>query len=246
MTQSEPATPFKNPFKKARKNAQEGIEHRFSIIKRTLLFLVIILWGVAVMLPFLHNVPATILSLLTASFTVFIGIAARPYIENVISGIVISFSHHLRVGDTVVVDDRYGTVEDISLTHTIIKKWDWQRYIIPNSRMLNKEFRNMTLYDPFIWAYVEFWVEYSANVQQIQDIAVQAVFASPHFVNYEPPGCWVMDMNQTGFKCWVAGWANSPADAWMLKHEIRTELIKAFQAAGIKTHSYQVHSLTDD
>ena len=55
----------------------------------------------------------------------------------------------------------------------------------------------MTLYDPFIWAYIEFWVEYSANVQQIQDIAVQAVFASPHFVNYEPPGCWIMDMNQT-------------------------------------------------
>lgn len=108
-------TLFKNPFKRARKTTQERIEHRFSIIKRTLLFLVITLWSIAVMLPLLHSVPATLLSLLTASFTVFIGIAARPYIENVISGIVISFSHHLCIGDTVVLDDRYGTVEDISL-----------------------------------------------------------------------------------------------------------------------------------
>ncbi len=235
------SSPFRNPFKKAKERAQERIEHRFSVIKHAAMFLIFTLWGIGLIFPFLHSIPATLISLIMAMFTVFIGIAAKPYIENMISGIVISFSQHLRVGDTVILDDHYGTVEDISLTHTIIKQWDWQRYIIPNSRMLTKEMLNLTLYDPFVWAYVEFWVDYNADLQQVQDIAVSVMSANIYFANYEPPQFWVMDMSQQGLRCWIAGWTNSPVDAWMLKVETRSALVKAFQEAGIPTHCYQLH-----
>lgn len=238
-------SPFRRPFNKTKERAQERIEHRFSIIRRATMFLVLLVWGTALGLPFLHSVPATVISLITAICTIFIGIAARPYIENMISGIVISFSQHLRVGDTVILDGHYGTVEDISLTHTIIKQWDWVRYIIPNSRMLSKELLNMTLYDPYVWTYIEFWLDYQVDLQQVRELAVQAMTQNDYFSKNETPRFWVMDMNQHGIQCWLAGWTNSPSDAWMLKVEVRAALVNAFQQAGISTHFYhvQVHEM---
>lgn len=235
-----PRSPFQFSPKQARDEARESIENRFTIIKRALLLAIGLVWSTAMLVPFLHRIPAALISVVTAMCTVMIGMAARPFIENLVAGVVLSFSRHLRIGDTVHIDGHYGTVEDISLTHTIIKRWDWQRYIIPNSRMLTKEMLNLTLHDSVVWAYVEFMVAYESDIQHVQKLAISAMSANPYLAQSESPRFWVMDMKPEGITCWLAGWARSPADAWNLKHETRTNLIMAFREHGIVSHSYQL------
>ena len=41
------------------------------------------------------------------------------------AGVVIAFSQPLRIGDTVLIEGNWGKVEDISLTYSIIRIWDW-------------------------------------------------------------------------------------------------------------------------
>lgn len=69
---------------------------------------------------------------------------------------VISFSKHFLTGDTVTLDSQYGTIEDISLTHTTIKLWDWQRYVVPNHRMLSKEVINHSHRQGYLMAWVAY------------------------------------------------------------------------------------------
>jgi small-conductance mechanosensitive channel len=232
-------SPVGDPNKKARSGALESVATRFSIIRRALIALVTILWLLALAFPFLGDLPATFVSVMVAAAAVVIGIAAKPFVENLISGVVISFSQPVRLGDTVMIDGNYGTVEDITMTHTRIKLWDWRRYTVPNSLMIQKEFHNYTIIDSYQWAYVEFWVAYDADLEQVREIAMEAVVSSPHFADYEPPRFWIMQMTEKSVKCWVAGWANSPAEAWLLMHETRTDLVKKLRSFGIKTHIYQ-------
>lgn len=232
-------SPLENPQKKARMGALESVSTRFSIIRRAMVALVIALWMLVLVFPFLGDLPATVVSVMVAATAVVIGIAAKPLVENLISGVVISFSQPVRLGDTVLIDGNYGTVEDITMTHTRIKLWDWRRYIVPNSLMIQKEFLNYTIIDSYQWAYVEFWVAYDADLEQVREIALEAVSSSPHFAEYEPPRFWIMQMTELAVKCWVAGWANSPADAWLLSHETRTALVRALRSLGIKTHIYK-------
>ncbi len=234
-------TPLKKPLKEARETALEGVETRFSIIKKVINITLFLIWFIALIFPFLHKIPATIVSVFVGAAGVIVGVAARPFIENMISGIVISFSHPVRVGDTVIIEGNYGTVEDISVTHTIIKIWDWRRYILPNSLMLSKEFINCTISDTYQWVHVEFWVDYNANMEAVRKVAHRAASESKFFANYEPPRFWVMEMGKEGIKCWVAAWADNPTDAWQLSHEIRTNLILALRSLGIKTHQYELH-----
>lgn len=178
--------------------------------------------------------PVGLISGVAAVGTVIVGIAARPLIENLFAGLVKTLSGLSRVGDTVLVDEEYGTVEDITATHMVVKSWDWRRYVVPNTVMLSKPAVNYTLYDGYRWAHVEFWVALDADVEKVEDIAKKAVRTSSVQWNVEDPGFWLMGMDKDGYKCWVAGWAKSPADAWQLQHEVRMNLIKGLKRAEIK------------
>lgn len=236
----ETSTPIDSPAKTAKAAAVESVGTRFTIIRNFSFFSIVAIWLIALVFPFLNVIPATLISTLVAASGIILGIAARPFIENLIAGIVISFSRPVRVGDTVIVDDNYGTVEDITITHTVVKIWNWRRYIIPNSRMLSKEIINCTINDTYQWVHVEFLVAYGSDIQQVKALAIDAAARSRHFADYEDPRFWVMDMLEKGYRCWVAAWADSPAEAWELSNDIRSRLIEAFDANGILTHKIEV------
>jgi small-conductance mechanosensitive channel len=235
-------TPLDRPHKEAREAALESVATRYTIIKRVFSATLAAIWLLAIIFPFLNRMPAAVVSVLIGATGIIIGIAGRPLIENLISGMMLSFSRPVRTGDTVVIDQEYGTVEDITMTCTIIKSWNWRRYVIPNSLMLKKEFINCSLYDPYQWAHVGFWVAYDADLEQVRDIAISAASKSQYFANYEPPRFWVMETGKEGVKCWVAAWADSPNDAWFLRHDIRTNIISKLKDLGIKTHQYELSS----
>ena len=232
-------TPLDHPRKEASQAAQDSLETRFTIIRRLVVALFVLIVIIVGSLPFLGTLPAALVSLFVAAASVVIGIAARPFLENFIAGVVLTFGKPFRVGDTVYIDDKYyGTVEDITMTHTIIKIWDWRRFVIPNSEMMNKNFLNYTLKDRFIWSYVEFRVAPHTDLELVREEAVKAAAASEAFAGYEPPEMWVMGMEENAIKCWVAGWVNSPADAWQLNSDIREALSKRFKELEITPHRH--------
>lgn len=223
--------------RQGQKDIIKGVKTRFTVIRRTLILCLVTLWILAMVLPFVGKLPTTMISIIIAISTAVVGIAARPLVENMISGIVISFSKQLRVGDTLMMDGQYGSVEDISITHTKIKTWDWKRYVIPNSRMLNKEFINLTLNDTLLWAYLEFSVSYDVDLDKVSQIARKVAATSPHHNAQEEPQFWVMRMEKESVICWVAAWAESPGEAWNLKSDVATKLIREFREQGISTHT---------
>ncbi|MCF7790842.1 MAG: mechanosensitive ion channel family protein [Victivallales bacterium] len=229
-------TPLNEPLVDAKEAALGTVDLNFSIIKKSFIVLIIIIWAVFLIFPFLNQIPATLISVFIGTLGVIIGVAARPFIENMISGVVLSLSKSIRIGDTVIIDKSYGTVEDLTISHTIIKLWNWRRYLIPNSTMLTKDFTNCTLSDNYQWAHVEFLISYDSNIKTIEEIAIESAKSSRYFAGHEQPKFWVYETNKESVMCWIAAWANSPAAAWQLKHEIRTNLIKKFQEFDIKPH----------
>ena len=226
--------------KKQKQSALEGYEQRFSIISRTIYIIYGLIWVLLIVIPFFGTISATVVSILAAILAAVIGIAARPFLENLIAGVVITFSRQFRTGDTVLIDKDYGTVEDITITHTVIKLWDWRRLIIPNSTMLNKEMVSYTTKDSYIWAYVEFWVAYETDMLLVEEIALDAANRSLHFAREGVPRFWIMEMAKEGIKCWVAAWTKSPTDAWYLKIDVRKKLISEFNKHGIRSHAYHM------
>ena len=239
-------TPVENPARLARDRAFRSIDDQFSVNRLIFVPLVACMTLAAMSLPFLDRVPATLVSVLVAVITIVGGVAARPFLENAVAGLVISTSRLVNLGDTVKIDDLYGTVEDITGTHTTIKLWDWRRYVVPNSRMLQSSILNYSLFDRYIWASVDVWVAYDTDLDVVRDAAVRAARESPHFSGGEDPDFWVLQLDRDGIRCMVAAWAKLPSDAWQLTHDVRWSLARTFREQGIRATVQQVGMMTSD
>lgn len=233
-------TPLHKPVEKFKSLAKESISSRFTVIRWVFTASMVAAFLVALAYPFLNRLPKAFVSVLVAAAAVLVGIAARPILDNLVSGIVISTSHIVRIGDTVTLEGEYGTIEDVSPTHTTIKLWDWRRLVIPNSTIINTRFLNHTLREPWEWTHVEFWVSYEADLEKVGEIAKQGAQSSKHFSHAESPRFWLMDTKKEGVRCWIAAWAKSPAEAWLLRNDIRTHLAAEFRRQGVATHLHRM------
>lgn len=223
----------------------EGIENRFSFMKKVLPLMLFIVWLILVLFPYLGQVPKVYISVMTAVLSVVAGVSLRPFLENLFSGIIISFFKSVRIGDTVVVDGHYGLMEEIGLTYSVLKRWDWVRIVIPNQKLLQKEIENLTMSDKFIWAYVEFFVAPDTDILSLEVMAKDIARKSPFNNQSEEPTFWVMDMQKDSAKCWLAAWAANPRDAWELRNTMRTELIKGMQKKGIAFQKFNLGRIVE-
>ena len=71
-----------------------------------------------------------------------IGLAAQKSISSLLAGIQLSFTQPILIGDRVVVEGEFGTVEEITLTYVVVKVWDERRLVVPITQFLDKTFQN--------------------------------------------------------------------------------------------------------
>lgn len=232
----ETESPVDENHEEALNRGLENIETRFGFFRKVLLPLTLGLWILLLGLPYLEGASRTYTSIIITVITVFMSIAAKPFVENLFAGLVISFSDSARIGDTVEIDGMYGTIEEINLTYTTIKVWDWRRYLVPNAKLISKEFLNYSLTDKYVWACIEFFIEPTADIEQIENEIVQATKQSPNFNNYryEDPQIWNMGMEKDAVKVWLAAWAKNPTTAWNLKSDMRTIVSKTLRKHNLK------------
>lgn len=75
----------------------------------------VIVWLMLVFIPYLSQVPTVYISIITAVISVVAGVSLRPFLEKLFSGVVITFLKSIKVGDTVILDNHYGLIEEVGL-----------------------------------------------------------------------------------------------------------------------------------
>ncbi len=230
------STPLNHPNRTFKSQAKNKVTARFTIIKNVTVTTLLVLFILAIAFPFVDRLPQAYISILVGAAAIITGMAAKPFIENFLAGIAITASKMVNIGDTILINSNYGTIEDISPTHTVVKLWNWKRYVIPNSEMIYSDFLNYSLFDKWIWGHVEFSVAYGTDMDKLEEIALRVTNNSPKYLGVEPPSFWVMKTEEKSVTCWIAAWAASPSDAWELEADIRKNLIMELEAEGIRTH----------
>jgi small-conductance mechanosensitive channel len=75
---------------------------------------------------------------------IVLGLAAQKPITALLAGLQMSITQPIRIGDSVVVQGEFGTIEEIKLTHVVVKVWDERRLIVPTTYFLDNSFQNWT------------------------------------------------------------------------------------------------------
>lgn len=93
-----------------------------------------------------------------------IGFGAQSLVKDIITGFFIIFEDQFAVGDTVMINQSNGTVQEIGLRTTKIKTFTGELHIIPNGNI--SEVINYSIYNSLIM--VDVSVAYESDVDEVE------------------------------------------------------------------------------
>jgi len=144
---------------------------RYGILRRSLMTAIIFV-GILSALLVVPQVRAVAAGLLASSAIVglVVGLAAQRPLANFVAGVVIAFTQPLRLGDTVLVDDVQGVVEEIGLTYTFIRTAENKRLVIPNEKLASDTILNSTIVSREKLAQVSIQVPLDKDLDAVVDL----------------------------------------------------------------------------
>ncbi|WP_437521075.1 mechanosensitive ion channel domain-containing protein [Sorangium sp. So ce726] len=149
--------------------SSRGLRTQARVLERVARVLIVIVAGALVLLNFeaVRNVGVSLLA--SAGIAgVVLGLAAQKPVGAILSGLHILFTRPIDLGDKVVVDGEFGTIEEIRLTHVVVKIWDERRLIVPTARLLDQSFQNWTKHGAEKLGTVEIYVDYRTPVDALR------------------------------------------------------------------------------
>jgi small-conductance mechanosensitive channel len=138
---------------------------RLRLVRR-LVFVVIVLIGVALALSQFTKIERLATGILASSAVVglVVGLAARQVIANPMAGIMLAITQPIRVGDTITIDDQTGRVDDLTLSYTFVDTGDGRLMVVPNETVVSSVVFNHSTGDRSAPPMVSVWVPPAADL----------------------------------------------------------------------------------
>jgi small-conductance mechanosensitive channel len=157
-----------------------------------------------------------------------VGLAARPLLSNLFAGIQLAITQPIRLDDAVLVENQWGTVEEITSTYVVIRLFDSRRLLVPLGYFIEKPFQNWTRDWGGISGAVALNLPLAADVERLRQQVQTIVARSPRW-DGRIAKLEVSDLKEAFVQVQVTVSARSFTDLWTLHCELREQLHAATQ-----------------
>jgi small-conductance mechanosensitive channel len=189
----------------------------------------------ASLVPVLKSLMGAILA--SAGITALVmGFAAKSTLANLISGLSLAIYRPVRIGDKVTIGDEYGTIEDITLRHTIVKTWEYKRLVIPNAKLDEMTLVNYSLINPEMMCKVELGVSYDTDIDLARRLILEEVSQCPQ-ISRDPekePYVRVISHGDFSIGLRIYTWVANADDMWSARWWLLEHIKKRFDKEGVE------------
>ncbi|MEU8791774.1 mechanosensitive ion channel domain-containing protein [Streptomyces sp. NPDC048643] len=153
------------------------------------------------------------------------GVAAQSTLSNLFAGLQIAFGDMVRLGDTVVVDGEWGTVEEITLTFLTVRTWDERRITMPVSYFTSKPFENWSRGTPQMTGIVFLHLDHSAPVEAMRGKLRDILRECPAWDGRDY-GLAVTDTTPNTMQVRALVTAKDADDIWTVRVTVREQMMR--------------------
>jgi small-conductance mechanosensitive channel len=200
---------------------------RLRLVRR-LIFVLIVLIGLAVAVSFLDPVRQLATGLLASSAVlgIVVGFAARQTLANAIAGIMLAIAQPIRIGDLVTFEEETGEVEDMQLTYTYIRLENGRRLIVPNERLAASSIENLTVVDPRVQVEVSVWLSPDADVDRALELVTE---------DRPDVSATVAEVDKEGVRLSATTWAGTARERGRVAAELRQRWLRRLREHGLSS-----------
>lgn len=218
----------------------------FSFLKNSLSF---IIYFIALIVIFRH-IPS-LRSFGSALFAgagiiaAIIGFASQKAFSNIITGIFILIFKPYRVGDVIEISNgRIGTVEEITLRHTVIKDFKNERIIVPNTVISDDIIINSSITDSKIQCRIEVGISYDSDIDLAMQIMREECEKHPLLIDNRTPEeiekgepivrVAVIALADFSVNLRASAWTESFSDAFQMRTDLLKIIKERFDREGVE------------
>lgn len=162
---------------------------------------------------------------------VAIGFAAQTSVSNLISGLFVLTEGSIHVGDTIIVGDVTGVVDEVKLLSIRVHTFDNQMVRIPNSTIINSNLTNNSYHNKRRLT-LNVGVDYSTDMKLALETLKKAPELCPTVLKDPAPAVWFDGFADSSINLVVAVWFK-PADFLQTKNDLYIAIKKVLDEANI-------------
>lgn len=174
--------------------------------------------------------------------SVVVGLAAQESLKNFFGSVAIVLGNPYEVGDFIECVDKgvSGTVEDITMRHTIIRTINNRRVIIPNCEMNTYTIENFNYSDNENVKLVTFNIAYEADIDKAIKILKEEMEKLYHpnpkgrNKDVEFPKVRVSELDDSGITLTTWVWGDNNSDVFENMYQLNYAIKKRFPKEGIE------------
>jgi small-conductance mechanosensitive channel len=155
---------------------------------------------------------------------IVLGLAAQRTLGSLFAGLQLSIAQPIRIGDDVLVENEFGTVEEITLTYVVVKIWDERRLIVPMSRFLEQPFQNWTKMSSELHGTVTLSADFTVPVPAVRAEVDRLLAGNPRW-DGRTKAVHVTDAREHTVELRVLVSAKSGGALFELRAELREHLV---------------------
>ncbi|MCT8287077.1 DUF3772 domain-containing protein [Xanthomonas translucens pv. translucens] len=179
------------------------------------------------------------IALVVSALSVGIGFGLQSIIQNFVSGLILLAERPVKIGDWVKIGDQEGDVRKISVRSTEIQVGDRSTLIVPNSELITKTLRNMTLAGPLGRVQIQFAVSLGTDVVKLRTLLLELYAAHPGVLQDPEPSVFIDSIASGHVTLNSFAYVGNPRLVYGIRSDLFFSLLQRLAAEGIALESPQ-------
>ena len=179
------------------------------------------------------------------------GLASQQALSNIMSGFLIVMFKPFKINDRITFNQTYtGIVEEINLRQVILRDFENNRVIVPNSVISTQVIVNANLTETKVCKMIEIGVGYDSDLGKALQIMEEEVSKHPLHIDNRTAAdienkvpevvCRVVDLGNSSVTLKAWAYADNAANGFVMYCDLLRSIKERFDAEGIEIpYSYQ-------
>ncbi|MEN5426587.1 DUF3772 domain-containing protein [Stenotrophomonas pennii] len=218
-----------------------GARNSISTVARYVGIILAVLWSLATL-----GIGFGQLALVVSALSVGIGFGLQAITQNFVSGLILLAERPVKIGDWVKIGDQEGDIRRINVRSTEITVGDKSTLIVPNSELITKTVRNMTMGSAQGRIQIQFTLPLNADVAAVKQVLLDAYTAHSSVLSDPAPSVFIDSISGGQVAINSFAYVSSPRQVYGTRSDLFFSLLQELAAKGIALSSpTDIHLVRD-
>jgi small-conductance mechanosensitive channel len=172
-------------------------------------------------------------AIIAGALGVGIGFGLQNIVNNFVSGLILLFERPVKVGDTINIDDQWGTITRIGLRSTIFETLDRAEIIVPNSELISQKVINWTFTTHISRIVLTVGVAYGSPLSKVLGILMRVAQEHPDILNDPESSAIFTGFGDSSIDFELRVWVSDINKRLRIKSELGLAIDSAFREEDI-------------